>query len=183
MIGFFRETRVISAKNDGINSRSFWTQMYRQAGIMVLLAAALGMLGNSLRDERIPLAKDWTPEARLTEGPESVSEISLEEARKAFLSSRVVFLDARSLEAYREGHIRGAYSLPWESVEQLADEVLAHIPREATIVAYCDGESCDLSMNLATELYFRGYENVRVLVNGWTRWKRTGLPVSHGDGP
>jgi rhodanese-related sulfurtransferase len=61
--------------------------------------------------------------------------------------------------------------------------VLAKIPPDVTIITYCDGEDCDLSMNLARALFFRGYENIRVLVNGWTRWKGAGLPVSLGDGP
>jgi rhodanese-related sulfurtransferase len=166
-----------------INCRDFLPQMLRQAGIMVLLAVVLGVLSNSFRQERIPLAQDWSSQARLEQGADTISEISLEEARKAFLSGRAVFLDARFPVAYREGHIRGAYNLPWESVEQLADGVLADIPRDIMIITYCDGKNCDLSMNLARELFFRGYENVRVLVNGWTRWKGAGLPVSQGDGP
>lgn len=157
--------------------------MLWQAGLMVLLALALGFLSNSLRHQRVPLAKDWSTQSRLAEGPDTISEISLEEARKAFLSGLAFFLDARFPAAYREGHIRGAYNLPWESIEQLAEGVLADIPPDTLIITYCDGKNCDLSMNLARDLFFRGYENVRVLVNGWTRWKGTGLPVSQGDGP
>ncbi len=49
--------------------------------------------------------------------------ISLEEAELIFLAKFAVFLDARSRVLYDEGHILGAYSLPWQEFEKKADEV------------------------------------------------------------
>jgi 3-mercaptopyruvate sulfurtransferase SseA len=51
------------------------------------------------------------------------------------------------------------------------------IPDHAWIVTYCDGETCSLSEDLARELVSMGYEKVRVLSNGWTRWREAGLPI------
>lgn len=48
------------------------------------------------------------------------------------------------------------------------------------IVTYCDGESCDLSHELALFLKEMGFENVRVLVNGWSVWQQAGLPTDAG---
>ena len=48
------------------------------------------------------------------------------------------------------------------------------------IITFCDGQSCRLSHELALFLREMGYENVRVLVNGWTLWQQAGLPVSAG---
>ena len=45
------------------------------------------------------------------------------------------------------------------------------------IIAYCDGEHCDLSHELALFLKEMGFENARVLVNGWTVWQQAGLRV------
>ena len=45
------------------------------------------------------------------------------------------------------------------------------------IITYCDGESCDLSHELALFLKEMGYDNVRILVNGWTVWQHAGLPA------
>jgi rhodanese-related sulfurtransferase len=93
-----------------------------------------------------------------------------------------LFLDARSPDLYREGHIQGARNLPWESFDDFFDPVMKDVPRDAFIVAYCDGEGCSLSEEVAKDLLSIGYENVRVLFNGWTRWTEAGLPVEKGDG-
>jgi len=55
---------------------------------------------------------------------------------------------------------------------------MTEIPMDAMVIAYCDGESCSLSKDLALYLFFRGYDNVRVLVNGWSRWLEAGLHVT-----
>lgn len=98
-----------------------------------------------------------------------------------FLAQLAVFLDARPLDQYNEGHIQGAYSLPWQEFDKSADSVMAVIPPETTIIAYCDGESCDLSKELAFALLANGYTNTRVLVNGWTLWNDRKLPVESGN--
>jgi 3-mercaptopyruvate sulfurtransferase SseA len=50
-----------------------------------------------------------------------------------------------------------------------------------TLITYCDGESCDLSHELALFLKEMGFENVRVLVNGWSVWQQAGLPFQTGE--
>jgi len=141
--------------------RAFW-----QVGAIVLLAVTLGVLVNQIRSDRLALVADWSPEAQLTlESGESMV-IPLEEARELCSSKRAIFLDARSRELYEQAHILCARNLPWEEVDEYFDAVMADIARDALIITYCDGESCSLSKDLALELFYRGYENVRVLVNG-----------------
>jgi 3-mercaptopyruvate sulfurtransferase SseA len=50
------------------------------------------------------------------------------------------------------------------------------------VITYCDGESCNLSHELAVFLQDMGVEQVRMLFNGWTVWREAGLPVGQGDG-
>jgi hypothetical protein len=50
-----------------------------------------------------------------------------------------------------------------------------------TIVAYCDGEFCELSRELAAQLKGMGLQDVRVLKNGWTLWRDQGLPTAAGN--
>ena len=45
------------------------------------------------------------------------------------------------------------------------------------IITYCDGEDCHLAPALAELLFFNGFNNVRYLRNGWTRWREGGFPV------
>ncbi len=169
---------VETERHRRIGVRAVW-----QAGGIILVAAILALLVNQIRPEGLPLVDDWSPEARLTlESGENIA-ISLEEAREAFLSKGGVFLDARSPELYEGGHIRGARNLPWQGVDDYFDSVMVDIPRDSLIIAYCDGEACALSKDLAIELLFRGYDNVRVLVNGWSVWQENQLPVAKGSQP
>lgn len=162
-------------------SRQFWPQMFRQAGAILLLATILGAMINFFREEGLSLTKKWPSLSLSPEGSESIDELSFEEARELFLSDTAFFLDARSQSAYRDGHIEGAFNLPWESFELMAEEVLANIPPDVMVITYCDGKECDLSMNLAKELVSRGYESVRVFVNGWGLWKEADLPITQGE--
>ena len=157
--------------------------MLLQACVIVLVAAALGILTNYIRRDGLPLVADWSVEAQLTPYPGETLALSLEEARESFSSGAAVFLDARAPELYEQGHIQGAQNLPWEGVDEYFDEVMAGIPLGALIITYCDGETCSLSKDLAIELFYRGYENVRVLVNGWSLWKYHGLPIGMGASP
>lgn len=168
--------------SENLRFRALW----QVAGI-ILLAAASGFVANQLRSKGLPLTADWSTEVRLTDESGQTVVISLDEAREAFFSDKALFLDARSPDLYKKGHIQGAKNLPWQSFDDFFDAVMKDIPQDAFIVAYCDGENCSLSEDLAKDLLFVGYENVRVLVNGWTRWVEAGLPLErevkgHSDG-
>jgi rhodanese-related sulfurtransferase len=149
---------------------------------MMLVATLLGLLVNELRSDRIALFADWSIEARLADNPGEFTLVSLEEAKRLFSSKQAVFIDARSPEDYRQGHILWAQNLPWETLEEHMDETAAEIPLEQTIVVYCDGEDCMLSEYVASELFYRGYDHVKVLVNGWTKWLEAGLPIGPQSG-
>ena len=58
---------------------------------------------------------------------------------------------------------------------------MAGVSEESAVITYCDGETCELSMELAVFLRNAGYKNVKVLSNGWTVWKQNGLPVETGE--
>jgi rhodanese-related sulfurtransferase len=164
------------AKHKGIWVRAAW-----QAAGIILVAAVVGLLLNQVRAGRVPLVVNWLPKARLTlESGENIA-ISLEKAHAAFLSKGGVFLDARSPEDYKRGHIQGARNLPWEAVDEYYDSVMADIGENSLIIVYCDGDACALSKDLAVELLFRGYGNVRVLVNGWSAWVKNRLPAVRGS--
>jgi rhodanese-related sulfurtransferase len=124
----------------------------------------------------MPLIGDWSPESRLAKN----MVITLDEARRFCESGSAIFVDARSLEDYRQGHILCARNLPLKDVDERFESAMSNVRPEEIIVVYCDGDKCSLSEELAKELYFRGYENVMVLVNGWSRWVEAGFPTARG---
>lgn len=157
-----------------------WRRALGQTGVILILAVGAGISSNQLRSNPLPLVGDWSPQERLKLESGKSLVISLKEAEGLFFGKRTLFLDARPPELYREGHIQGARNLPWQQFDDYFEGAMGDVPMKALIIAYCDGEQCALSEDLARELYFMGYEKVRVLVNGWTRWVEAGLPV---EGP
>lgn len=162
-------------KTDCVVSKTLRT--IRQSVAIILLAAAAGLLMNQFRSDTLPLVADWSPESKLTADSGESMVISLEEAKALCSDKEAVFLDARSPEDYARGHIRCAQNIPWQSFDAYIDRVWDIIPEDSWIVSYCDGEHCSLSEALAKELVSMGYEKVKVLLNGWTRWSEAGFPI------
>ena len=157
-----------------------WREAMRQGVVLVVAACVLAGVSNGLRSDGIPWVGDWSAASSATTDDGLGLEISLEEAQILFFTKEAVFLDARSPEAYARGHIEGARNLPWVFFEERAPAVLADISKETPIVTYCDGEGCALSAELAVALMARGYDQVKVLANGWSVWVENGLPTASG---
>jgi rhodanese-related sulfurtransferase len=152
-----------------------------QCGAMFTLAVFLGFSINQFRDSRLPLFEDWSIEARLISSSGERLDITLIEAKKLFLQEAAIIIDARPNDDYEKGHIRGARSLPWHDVDQRFMEVTKDISVDTPIITYCDGETCELSHNLADFLLELGFNNVRILANGWTKWQNADLPIEKED--
>lgn len=148
--------------------------------MIALLATVIGFTLNHFRSEPLALKADWSPEARLTSKFGKNILISLDEAKEKFFSGSALFIDARSPELFREGHIQGARNLTIAAFDRQAYEMLLDLPEDTLIVTYCDGEECTLSQEVALKLKEIGFENIRVLHNGWTVWKSHHLPSQGG---
>jgi rhodanese-related sulfurtransferase len=155
-------------------------QILSQTGMILILAATLGILVNEVRPGKLDLWLTGGPEKQPLFRIETRMLISLDEAETRFLRDSALFLDARSPEIYERAHIMRARNLPWESFEQYIGTVMADIRRDRFIITYCDGQTLSVSGDLAVALALRGYKNVHVLVNGWNLWFANELPIEAG---
>ena len=100
--------------------------------------------------------------------------ISLEQAHE-FYNDKAIFIDARDLEYFNEGHIPGA----WDS--DIFSELIVRLDslqgKDGSIITYCDGDECGSSEELAYELQEAGFANIFVFVGGWSEWKQAGLSI------
>lgn len=147
-----------------------------QALLIAVIGAVLALTVNQFREEGLPLVGDWSAEARFQNHSGQDMAVTLDRARELHQQG-ALFLDARSTDLFEQGHIAGARNLPWESFDKMFDPKTTP---ERDIIAYCDGESCNLSLELAITLKAMGYSTVKVLVNGWTVWQEAGLPIENG---
>jgi hypothetical protein len=77
----------------------------------------------------------WQPSSPpTTDSGVDVPGVSLEQLKeKLDAGAELVLVDVRSQEAFDEGHIPGAISIPWEEMEARYTE----LPRDREIVTYC----------------------------------------------
>jgi len=95
---------------------------------------------------------------------------------KRVIDGAVTVLDVRPAEEYRAGHIPGALSVPLSRLKEL----LAKLPRDQEIVAYCRGPYCVLAVQAVEMLRKQGFKAIR-LEEGIQDWLAMGLEleVSH----
>ncbi len=146
-----------------------------QVPLLIALSLLFALAVNHWLETPLPLLGDWSVTARLADKEGNNLEIPLNEARQLFEQQGAIFLDARTHSQYEVGHIRGALSMPWQDVENAFVNIVAKLDDDSSIITYCDGESCELSHDLAMFLKDMGFADVRVLVNGWTVWRDAGF--------
>ncbi len=109
------------------------------------------------------------------------SIIYLEEAYENYylLFKDVVWIDVRSIEDYKRGHIKGALGLPLSQIESRLDE----IPKDKEVVLYCegtwDGGTCEASRSAGRILIKNGFSQgkIKVFEDGYGAWENAGYPV------
>ena len=101
------------------------------------------------------------------------AEVSPQIANEMILDSRqVVILDIRSADEYRgpAGHIAGALSVPFETIERQLPELLPY--QNQTVLVYGDA---DTDGTLASKLLIlAGFRNVVHVNGGLRRWIEQG---------
>jgi rhodanese-related sulfurtransferase len=154
--------------------------------VTIILAAGIGisLIANHLSPLGIPLFGQWNQ----TEGViraqadnqsyESGIEIdNIDLAKKIYDRGGSTFVDARSAESYKHGHIKGALSLPVDEFDNLIDIFLDHHPVDQPLIVYCAGRSCEDSHRLAQMLRGLGYKQVSVMIDGYPGWEAGGFPI------
>jgi rhodanese-related sulfurtransferase len=150
----------------------------RQTISILLISVVIGAAVNLIRPDGIPFVDSWSMADKLVTEDGNTLAIPLEDAAALFAENAAVFLDARTPAEYDRGHIQGAVNLPWHDVNNYFETVIMTLDPEATVITYCDGETCSLSHDLALFLKNLGFTRVKVLVNGWTLWKEHRLPTN-----
>jgi rhodanese-related sulfurtransferase len=147
---------------------------------LVCLAAFLAAGVNAIRAAGLPWTGNWSPASLAASQRQGLEEIPLVEAWSLYYADKALFLDARDAVSFYQGHITGALNVPPGEEQVLLKEVMSRARSGRVIIAYCDGVDCPLSATLARSLQQSGVDSVRVLVDGWGRWRKAGYPTAGG---
>jgi len=109
-------------------------------------------------------------------GKKGMEPVDRDALIKRIQNNDVTILDVRPPEEFKAGHIDGALSVPLNELELM----LAKLPKNKEIVAYCRGPYCVLSVEAVELLNEKGYHAVR-LEEGVQDWRAMGLSVASGE--
>lgn len=145
-------------------------QITRRFLIVAALLASFALPLSALwaqTDDRPALA------AKLTAARSQITEISLADAKGLFDKGSYVWVDVRSEDEWKAGHVPGAKHLDRGTLEFNVERA---VPDKATaIVVYC--KSGDRGAFAARTLAEMGYTNVRNVAGGMVAWEKAAYPV------
>jgi rhodanese-related sulfurtransferase len=147
---------------------------------IIIISAALGIGVNAFRAEGIPLMERWQEKVLNEQLTGGLPAVSLKQVKEAYKSGDALLVDARDPEFFEQGHIPGAVSLPvndFASVFPRLEEQLRAAPR---VITYCDGASCEMSVELTEKLLFAGLEYIEIFTGGIQQWQGAGQPIEAG---
>jgi phage shock protein E len=102
-------------------------------------------------------------------GPKNIS--SVESKALIAKNSRLVLLDVRTPEEYRQAHLHGALLIPLGELEKRVREV----PRDRPLLVYCSVGA--RSVSAAGFLASRGFSEIYQMSDGLVGWYRNGFPI------
>lgn len=103
---------------------------------------------------------------------DELEAVDREELRRRLETEGVTLLDVRPAVEYRQGHIRGARSLPLAELERH----LADLSEDQEIIAYCRGPYCVFADEAVRLLRRHGF-HARRLRDGFPEWRAAGYPT------
>ena len=152
-----------------------------EISLIVVISATAGIAWN-----RTLLTGAWRGEltqqaqAAAPKGDELPMPIGLMQVKEMHDAKQALVVDARSAASFAQEHIAGAIALPLEEAKKPSFPFQKKLPKEATIIAYCNGFSCHDSMELGKLLMQAGYASVYVFEGGLPEWRDAGYPIATG---
>ncbi len=150
---------VRSNRAAGILIDNGFTKVYDMGGIL------------GWQEEGLPIIVENNTEEIL-----EFKTITIDEAYEIFLDNEdYIFIDVRSEDEYKSGHIEGAIHIPVSEIENRLNE----ISDDKSLIVYCNGSGCDRSGRAAMILSENGFDQVYDLVGrGIFEWEEKGYPIT-----
>lgn len=112
-------------------------------------------------------------------------DAKISEILELYNEGTATFVDARSEDEFKKGHIPGALSIPYKALEKGEHpETLDQLPTDQLVVIYCDGADCHASQVVYDKLEELGWtkENMKVFAGGWLEWVNNKLEIEKSEG-
>jgi rhodanese-related sulfurtransferase len=95
-----------------------------------------------------------------------LESITLDDLMAKSKKEKVMLIDVRPEEEYNAGHIPNAVSIPLAQLKKR----LSELPKNKTIIAYCRGPLCVMSVDAVKILNQKKFKAIR-MEDGFVEWK------------
>jgi rhodanese-related sulfurtransferase len=148
----------------------------KQIGLILFFSGVVAVVANSVHPRKIPWVQQWSNhvEAKAKKNGIKVIPLSIALQRFQSLEDPATFIDARSVEEFNAGHVVGAISIPFQSLEEQFPRIGSLIDSGQELIVYCQNRACDDSLMLAIELQAMGAENLTLFIDGFEVWQKYG---------
>lgn len=103
-----------------------------------------------------------------------VHKISPQEAITLINRENAVIIDMRDSNAFSNGHIVNAISLPHDELEARLDKINKY--KDQAIIVVCN--TGQTSLTAGTKLHRKGFSKVSSITGGMQAWRNAGLPLT-----
>ncbi len=148
-----------------------------RALIILLMSLLLAGLVNLVHSKRIPWIQNWDSYVESKAQDAGIAVVSWAFAQEQFKAGNAIFIDARPVDEFRAGHIRGAVSLPFEQLDDSFDMMFQLVESDQPLIIYCQNRDCDDGLLLALEFLALEKTNLYYFVDGFDTWREAGCPV------
>jgi len=156
-------------------------KLIKQISILLGVSIVTAFTVNFFSPKGITLKGQWdASEVAVTakaKGNIASNEFEVKQVKEIYDSGKALFVDARSVENYENGHIPGAVSLPISQFDERIESFFIKYTTDHPIVTYCSGRNCEDSHKLAQLLQDFGFTQVKVFIDGFPGWQAQGYPI------
>ncbi|MEI6892141.1 MAG: rhodanese-like domain-containing protein [Pontiella sp.] len=150
----------------------------KQIGAMLLISGMASFVVNGVHPQRIPWVQAWSSQVEAKARKHGIPVIPLAVVIQKFQSLEpTIFVDARSEEEFKAGHIPGAISIPFQSLDEQFQRIGRVLDSEKELIIYCSNRDCDDSLMLAIGLQAMGAEDLVLFIDGFEIWQQYGGEV------
>ncbi len=156
-----------------------WRKAVCEAAILLGAASLLGTGWHAIHPEARTARSPTRSPIEHEDGEDAAFlRLTLAETVQAVQTRDRIVLDARSRAAWRTARIPGALPVPIEEAESALEHVrpLLTDPNERLLI-YCARAGCPEALWLARFLRDQGYGEIALYPDGFSAWRKAGLPV------
>ncbi len=146
-------------------------------GVNIVSPNAIEFIGNyrSIGNSDGPIVP---PSAEVGDPP----FVDIGQAQLEYTLGTALFIDAREEEEFNCGTIPGSVNIPFEEMPdgdltRYLDSAMNGVDKDRSLIIFCSGEECDLSLHLGRLLQTYGYTQPYVFFGGSREWEKFGLKV------